>query len=139
MKYSARILAIAVMMMPFMATAHAQDSQKIVAQVPFEFMVGNHLIPAGKCTVQTTERYGTVLLIQNQKVSLYSLISSSDTQENTGANALIFHKYGDRYFLVGMELSGSHVMFTLPEAKAETELRAQNVTGTEEILLAGLQ
>ena len=139
MKFSARILAIAVMMMPFMATAHAQDSQKIVAQVPFEFMVGNHLVPAGKCTVKAAERYGTVLQIQDQKISLYSLISSSETQPNGGANALIFHKYGDRYFLAGMELAGSHLMLRLPEGKVEAELRAQNTTGTEEILLAGLQ
>jgi hypothetical protein len=139
MKYSARILAIAVMMMPFMATAQSQDSQKIEAQVPFEFMAGNHLVPAGKCTVQATERYGNVVLIRNQKTSLYSLATSSQDEKTVGANALIFHKFGDRYFLVGMELAGSHVMFTLPETKAEAELRAQNVTGTEEILLAGLQ
>jgi hypothetical protein len=139
MKSSARILAIAVMMMPFIATAHAQDSQKLVAQVPFEFMVGNHMVPAGKCTVRATERYGSTVLIQNQKTSLYSLATVSQDEKTAGANALIFHKFGDRYFLVGMELAGSHVMFTLPEAKAEAELRAQNATGPEEILLAGLQ
>lgn len=139
MKYSVRILAIAVMMMPFIATAHAQDSQKITAQVPFEFMVGTHMVPAGKCTVKAAERYGNTVLIQNQKTSLYSLATASQDEKTAGANALIFHKFGDRYFLVGMELAGSHVMFTLPEAKAEAELRAQNTTGPEQILLAGLQ
>ena len=57
----------------------------------------------------------------------------------TAAPALVFHKYGDRYFLSGMKIEGTRVMYRLPESKAEMELRAQNAPMSEQTLLAYLQ
>jgi hypothetical protein len=50
--------------------------------------------------------------------------------------ALVFHKYGDKAFLAGVKLAGDRTIYKIPETREESELRAQNVTATEEILLA---
>lgn len=136
MKYAARILAVAVIMMPLLATAQLQDSHKIVAQVPFQFMTGNKVMPAGLFVVKAADRQGAVLLIDNAKadVSDYSLVSSNETQEGAPVNALIFHRYGNQYFLSGMALADSQMIYWLPRSKAESELRAQNTPTTERIL-----
>ena len=135
MKYTARMLAVAVMMMPLLATA--QGTHKIVAQVPFEFMAGNHLMPAGKVVVETTDNYGNFLLIHSDAgTTTYSIVSLSEAQEGASVTELVFNKYGDRYFLAGMKLGTSQSIYWLPRGKAENELRAQNVPSTEEVLLA---
>jgi len=138
MKYAARMLAVAVMMMPLLATAQLQDVHKIVAQIPFEFMVGDKAMPAGQFVVQAADRVGLVLLIKNRdtETSQYSIVSSGEDQKGAAVNALIFHKYGNQYFLSGMELADSGSISWLPRSKAENELRAQNVPATQKILLA---
>ena len=141
MKYAARMLAVAVMMMPLLASAQLADSHKVVAKVPFDFMAGNNNAPAGEYTVMAADRVGITLLIRSSdfKTSVYSLVSADETQKGAGVNALIFHKYGDRYFLAGVELANTRSTYQVPEGKAETELRAQNVLSTDEILLVALK
>ena len=72
-------------------------------------------------------------------VNLLSTIAPVETAKTATAPALVFHRYGDRYFLWGMKIEGTKTMYRLPETKAEMELRAQNVPVSEEILLAYLQ
>jgi hypothetical protein len=50
--------------------------------------------------------------------------------------ALVFRKYGDRYFLSGVKVAGVRNMYRLPESRAEAELRAKSVPVSEQILLA---
>jgi hypothetical protein len=137
MKYAARMLAIAVIMMPLLASAQWQDAHKLVVQVPFEFRAGNKVMPAGEFIVQAADRVGKVLRINNPEAdaSQYSIVSSNEAQKGTAVNALIFHKYGDRYFLSGIALANSQSIYWLPRDKAETELQAQNGPATKQVLL----
>jgi hypothetical protein len=52
---------------------------------------------------------------------------------------MVFHKYGDRYFLTGIKLTGSKAVYRLHESRSEAELRAQNAPESQEILLALLK
>jgi hypothetical protein len=141
MKNAARMLMVAVMMFPLLATAQMGKDAKLVTRVPFEFMAQNKALPAGDYTVLSASAAGTVVSIHNwdTKTSLFSIVNLDKPQDGTRVNALIFHKYGDRYFLSGMELASTGQIYSLPEGKAEAELRAQNVPASEEILLAALK
>ena len=141
MKYAKLMMALTLTMLPMLAAAQMKSSDKIVTQVPFEFMVGNQTLPAGKCIVQpATPDMKTVRIHDvDAKLSLFSTISTVETKKAAGSYALVFHKYGDRHFLWGVKLEGDRTMYRLPENRAEAELRAQNVTATEEILLASLR
>jgi hypothetical protein len=63
----------------------------------------------------------------------------TEAKEPSKNNAMVFHKYGDRYFLTAIKLAGSRTVYQLPQSKAEAELRAQNIPASEEALLALLQ
>ena len=107
----------------------------------FEFVVGNKVVPAGECVVKAATADIKMVTIRNgeAKVALFATIQPIETGKPAGHYALVFHQYGDRYFLWGMKIEGTRVMYQLPESKAEIELRAQNVPASDKILLAYLQ
>jgi len=137
MKY-ARLFAMALTFMPPLAAAQFNGSTKIVAHVPFEFRVGNKLIPAGECTVQALSPDGSALVIRNfhARMSLISSAAKTESARPADHFALVFHKYGDRYFLSDVKVEGIRRMYRLPESGAEAELRAKAVSAPEHILLA---
>ncbi len=141
MKYAKLMTALMVTMLPMFAVAQFKSSDKIVAQVPFEFVVANKPVPAGEWTVRAATADAKLVTIRDgdAKMSLLANLSPVETRKTAGAPALVFHKYGDRYFLYGMKIEGTDILYRMPPNKAEAELRAQNVPATEKILLAALQ
>jgi len=141
MKYVKRIFALTLVMLPILAAAQLKKGDAIVAQVPFEFTAGNKVVPAGECIVQATAPGGRTLMIRNPVagVAWFSSASLDETKEAAGDYALVFDKYGDHYFLAGIKLAAARTIYRLPESKAETELRAQNMLASEQIVLASLQ
>jgi hypothetical protein len=139
MKYATRMLAIVVTLMPLLASAQLGNNG-LVAKVPFQFRAGNTVIPAGQCDVQRGGTDPRTLLIRNSssKVALFTMARTVSDRTGSSGNALIFHKYGERYFLSGIRVAGSPITYQLPEGKAEAELRAQNVAASQEIVLAQL-
>lgn len=141
MKYAKRMLALTLTLLPILAAAQLKQGDMVVAQVPFEFTAGNKIVPAGQCIVQATVPGGRTLMIRNTaaKVGLFSSASPDQSKKAASEYALVFHKYGDHYFLAGIKLADERTAYWLPPNKAEAELRSQNKTATEEILLASLQ
>ena len=141
MKHATWFVAVAFVVLSGMAVAQLIGSTRVVAQVPFEFMVANKIVPAGECEVQAITMDGQTLVIRNAeaKVGLFSGSSQAESKQNASNYALVFKHYGDRYFLSGIKLQGSNITYRLPESKVEAELRAQNAPATEETLLASLK
>jgi len=132
---------IAVMMLvAFVGMAAAQKigNSTIVTKVPFDFVVADRVVPAGEYVVQAATMDGSSLGIRNAfaRVSLLSPTSTTEGKLAAAHYAMVFTRYGDRYFLTGIKLQGSKIAYRLPESKAEKELRAQNMSATEEVLLA---
>jgi len=141
MKHAKWLVVVTLVVLSGMAAAQLIGSSKIVAQVPFEFMVANKTVPAGEYVVQAFTMDGNTLVIRNTeaKVGLVSTSSQSEGKQDASNYALVFKHYGDRYFLSGIKLEGSKITYCLPESKVEAELRAQNASATEETLLASLK
>src|ERR1700688_3670589 len=141
MKHANWLVAVALVVLSGMAAAQLNSSTRVVAQVPFEFMVANKIVPAGECEVQAFTMDGQTLVIRNAeaKVGLFSRSSQAEGKQNASNYAMVFKHYGDRYFLSGIKLQGSKITYRLPESKVEAELRAQNVSATEETLRASLK
>jgi hypothetical protein len=49
---------------------------------------------------------------------------------------MVFHKYGDRYFLAGLKVADSIAVYEFHQSKLEKEFQAQNLHPTEKVLLA---
>jgi hypothetical protein len=123
------------------STATAQSaSQQLIANIPFEFSAGNQTLPAGKYSVSiinpaSDQRVMMIRDLEGRSTVLQMHSVSGKAQD--GAK-LVFHRYGDRYFLAqawspadntGMEASKSRA-----ERAAESEL-ASNTRKIETVAL----
>ena len=136
-----RAMLVLAMMSVSTGAALAQlASTRITAQVPFGFILRDKPVPAGEWTV-TSVPMSQALWIQNAdaKVSVLSLPQIDETNKPAGSCVLVFHRYNNRYFLSEIKVEGSAIAYRLPESKTEAELRAQNITSTEEVLVASLK
>ncbi|HWZ82101.1 MAG TPA: hypothetical protein VNW47_05740 [Terriglobales bacterium] len=110
----------------------------VVAQVPFEFMVGSKIIPAGECVVVTEAT--NVVSIHNYSAKQGALSTALRADENKdGRTVMAFERRGDQYFLAEIRIEGSDLTYKLPESRAEAELRAQNAPASTVTLLAALK
>src|ERR1700732_150925 len=82
------------------ASITAQGSQKVTVQVPFGFHVGSSMLPSGEYTVDTDAAPGVVRLRSADSKSTVMIISMAvQAPAASSQGKLIFHKYGDEYFL----------------------------------------
>jgi hypothetical protein len=137
MKSATRIFALTLTLLPMLAVAQLKSNDKLVAHVPFQFKVGDKAIPAGECIVESSSLGRGTLMIFNVAAKKSAMVSAMPERptEAAGAYALVFHKYGDRYFLTGIRQAGETIE-QLPQTGQEAELRAQNSPATEEVLVA---
>jgi len=135
------MVVVTLVVLSGMAAAQLASGSRIVAQVPFEFMVANKIVPAGTWEVRKATIDGRTLTIANAdaKVGLFSGSSWTEGKQSAANYALVFNRYGDRYFLTGIKVQGSKITYRLPESRVEAELRAQNVSATEQTLLASVK
>ncbi len=137
MKYTIRILMLTMTLLPMMAAAQIQNDGKLQAKVPFDFVVGSKVIPTGGLTVQRATLINGTLILANREANVSMVANFNRVEAKTPAatTALVFHKYGHRYFLWQMKVEGSKSMYQALPSRAEAELQAQNLPA-EEILLA---
>ena len=141
MKSAKWMLPVTLMLLSGLMAAQSLTSSHIVAQVPFDFMVNNKIIPAGEITVQSADMAAWLLTIRNVTAKKGLFAPSSDGEESKPADSsvLVFNQYGNLYFLSEIRLEGSKRTYKLPEGRAEAELRAQNVPASEQTVLASLK
>jgi hypothetical protein len=83
------------------ASAHAQSpSSNQVVNIPFDFYVGGEKLPAGEYLVRA-ETSRTTMRIQrrDQSPGAYFSIRPVEGREIQNQSKLVFHKYGEDYFL----------------------------------------
>jgi hypothetical protein len=95
-KYTRQLLALGLLMAPLLASAQLGSKVAMLTQVPFEFVVGDKVLPAGKCVVLAANAATETILIRNKdtKTSLFSSTLPSETRETAATDELVFHKYG---------------------------------------------
>jgi hypothetical protein len=107
------------------------------ANIPFSFIVGKTTFPAGEYTVKNSLIDG-VLQISAEDSSRRALISTLGVEANKGSNQtkLIFHRYGDQYFLSQIWVENEASGRELPRTRTEKELRAKAASDSVTILAA---
>lgn len=141
MKNAKWMLPLTLMMLSGLMSAQSFMASRVVAHVPFEYVVNNKIMPAGESLVKASSMDSRVLAISNFDARQnglvgYTCTQSKDVSEKT---VLVFKRYGDLYFLASIRIAGSNFTYTLPENKAEGELRSQNVNFNQTELLADLR
>ena len=108
--------------------ANGQSTQKLIAQVPFDFVVAEKMLRAGKYQVHAVNQAADAIAVKSvdgdQALGLSSLRQRSDRQMNAN---LVFHRYGSTYFLsqiwMAGESTGRELAKTRQERAIERELK----------------
>lgn len=108
-------------------SAKAQTSQRLYAQIPFDFVVGNETLSAGRYSISSTMQDGSALLIQGvkAKAAAIRLTDQIQTRSNKSNARLVFHRYGQTYFLAEVWQSGNSTGRVLRASKAERALQRE--------------
>lgn len=120
------MLIAGVALMAALVSAHAQ-STSVVANVPFEFTVGGKSLKAGEYSVRDFTTSSGALLVQN-KDSNASAVRMTNTIESRIApkqGKLIFHRYGQRYFLSEVWTPGERIGRQLRKSDEERTIERQ--------------
>jgi hypothetical protein len=80
--------------------AHAQVIGTIHGNIPFNFSVGNRVLPAGNYTVSSLSTQGVLKLQNHDHSAIAIMLLSSPVQASSEQKTkLVFHRYGGTYFL----------------------------------------
>jgi hypothetical protein len=133
MYVSALALSFLVSLAALPAVAKSVDGMK--AQVPFDFHVGDRLVRAGSYEIKSLTADELVLRISSGKeIATTTTNSSRDKGNGEGRPRLVFHKYGDQYFLTavwGADSNGRTISESKRERNLRKELRAARGATTE--------
>jgi len=106
------------------ASVHAQSWNTITANIPFDFAVGDAKLKAGEYTVDRVDMQRLVVTSVDGKVRIFALAPRTLEQAgNHAAQRLVFHRYGDIYFLSEVWIDGNNT--GLYAAKAERQMRKE--------------
>jgi hypothetical protein len=113
------------------ASANAQSSKKVVADIPFEFVVGDQAMESGEYTLRANGTQGNALIIQSMDakssaIRLTNAIERPRSQGHSTKARLVFHRYGQRYFLAevwsGADSTGRQLLKSRQERAIQREL-----------------
>jgi hypothetical protein len=119
-------------------SVHAQSERTKATKISFSFIVGQKTLPPGEYTVEPNRKDSdNIWLVQSRDGHVSALfttmtVRASETQES---GKLVFHKYGDQYFLSQIWRAGENGGRELRMAHKEREL-AKNVVERETIVLS---
>src|SRR5262249_46204686 len=82
-------------------SVYGESANLLRVRVPFTFLIGNKTMPAGEYTVEPVEHIKGGLLIRRAegRESKIFLGQASPARVEPGQGMLVFHRYGDQYFL----------------------------------------
>ena len=112
--------------------AKAQSLQyKLTANIPFDFKVMDKKLPAGKYSISRAQQLNGDLVIQivseDGRQNVSRLTIPVVTRDPSKEGLLVFHQYGDEYFLNEIWPAGGHTGRALPRSRSERELERQEV------------
>jgi len=125
------------------AEAQSVNGVSIRANIPFEFSVGDKLLPAGEYRIQQVNPSSDVVMLQianaNGEARVLVRVQSMRARD-TNRTELVFNRYGSNYFLSTLAIEGSVDAWQAPKSHAERgvgrELAALKVDGEKVAILA---
>jgi hypothetical protein len=127
-------LRISVLAAAAAAGIYAQTLNAVKANVPFDFTVGSKTVRAGQYIVEAGQGMVTVRSIGGHTTA-FAIGCSLLSPLRTNPAKLVFHRYGDRYFL-SQVWTGEQSGRELTKTKSELELNASRVEPEHIFLLA---
>ena len=136
-----RITATALLAIANLAMAGTSFAQsKIVrVNVPFDFTVGKQLLPAGVYTIKA-ESSGLIAIRNHDKPLAVLTIADQDGARSPKGGKVMFHKYGDQYFLSEILCDWADMDVRVRPSKVEKRVQLQQamIHPSSEVFIAAL-
>jgi len=121
-------LLVAIAMTVAAGSAQAQTlANRINANIPFDFIVSDQKLPAGEYSISRGLPNSGDTIMQVSSVAGHAratrLTIPVVTQLPKNHATLVFHRYGNQYFLFQVWAPGSSVGRALPKSHAEREVQ----------------
>ena len=118
-----QLIQTAVAALALAAAGYAQSARDLKVTVPFDFVAGSRTLPAGQYTVSQSNNWSAIVIRSAAPaagaVMLTNRVESPGRQE---IGKLVFHRYGDRYFLSEVWGTDRSTGSQLPKPAQEREL-----------------
>ncbi len=124
MKTRALVMAGMMALTAMSYTRVAQAQEPLVFNIPFEFVAGNSMLPAGEYTVQVSGPTHVLQLVdrKDSAASAFLGTNAAVAPEIQSESKLIFQRYGDRYFLSQVWTAGNSRGRQLLKSAREKEM-----------------
>jgi hypothetical protein len=115
--------------------AWAQNVDPLKANVPFNFIVNGKKVQGGEVTVERSFISGVLTISTNGRAGAAVISTALQSPTPPGKARLVFHRYGDTYFLAEVWDAGDYGR-KLPETSRERELSAKGPAEAKTIALS---
>ena len=121
-------LLCAILLVTVVASAQGQTlGSRVSAHIPFDFSIGDKKLPSGKYSVGRARLNAddVVISIEDHGGRSKALRTSIPviTRDATSKGKLVFHRYGDQYFLYQVWPAGGTTGRQLPKSRSEREIQ----------------
>jgi hypothetical protein len=120
--YTMIAMIVLVGSMAVAAKAQTSGRTQLIANIPFQFSVGNKTLPAGEYTVRQVNPSSdnAVLQLRSKDGSASAMVQMTSVIGKARESAmLIFNRYGNHYFFAQAWIDGEDSGLQAPKARAE--------------------
>lgn len=121
-------LLSAILLVTVVASAQGQTlASRVTAHIPFDFSIGDKKLPSGKYSVGRVRQNSddVVISVQDQGGRSKAIRTSIPVvrRDITSKARLVFHRYGDQYFLYQVWPAGGATGRQFVRSRSEREVR----------------
>lgn len=98
-------------------------STPVIANIPFSFQIGSSYLPAGTYRVQM--QGNDMLSIRGESGAAVMLVMWESANQPSSNSAIVFHHYGNQYFLREIRTEGNQAFLWSSETKAEQRAKLE--------------
>jgi hypothetical protein len=117
-----QLIQTAVAALTLAAAGYAQSAQELKVTVPFGFVAGSRTLPAGEYTVSQPANTSSVVIRSADGAGVSMITNQVESPGRRETAKLVFHRYGDHYFLAEVWDTDRSTGSQLPKTPQEREL-----------------
>jgi hypothetical protein len=121
------LLVVALSLVTAVVSAHGQSSRRQVANIPFTFVVGDNELSAGKYSVELASSTSDALRISGTEngTAMFRMSNPLVNRKPAERGKLVFHRYGNQYFLAEVWSAGESQGRQLSKSKGEKAIERE--------------
>ena len=121
-----KTIAILALIVFAVGVSAAQSTEPVNFRTPFAFVVGDQPVPAGEYTARVVSAPGMLLFrSMDGNVNLFITSMPIEKQEVADKYMLVFHRYGDHYYVSEIWTPGYRIGRVMMQHPTELELAAK--------------